>query len=107
MVYKVHQCLEQMSIFGGNSDKTCNLCKSKKTKKDCCKVHFKVLKTDTAQNSDFLKIDVLKYASMLPKVYYFNPSRKILSANNSLVRINAPPNLKEIALFIRDRNFRI
>ncbi len=106
MVFKLHQCLESISIFTGNSDKTCDLCKSEK-KKDCCKTHFKILKTSDAQKADLLQINFLKYIALLPKTEFSEPFSKILTSNFSSVRINAPPENREVALFIRHRNFRI
>lgn len=106
MVYKLHQCLESFSIFAVNSDQTCKLCKTEK-KNDCCKTQFKIVKTSPANKADFLKIDLLKHLALLPKSVYLNPVFKISSTNRSFVRINAPPEKRTLALFIRDCNFRI
>ena len=106
MVYRLHQCLENSSIFAGNSDQTCSFCKTKK-KKDCCKTQFKIVKTSPAHKADLLKIDFIKYVAAVPKTDFLNPAIKIFSANDSSVRKNAPPNTWEVALFIRHCNFRI
>lgn len=106
MVFKLHQCLESISIFTGNSDKTCDLCKSEK-KKDCCKTHFKILKTSDAQKADLLQMNFLKHVALLPKTEFSEPFSKTLTSNCSSVQINAPPEKTKVALFIRDCNFRI
>jgi hypothetical protein len=105
MVFKLHQCLESFSIFAGNSEQTCSICKTKK-KKDCCKTQFKIVKTSPAYKADLLKIDLLKYAAV-PQSIHLNPVFKISSADDSCVRVNAPPDQREVAFFIRDCNFRI
>lgn len=106
MVYKLHQCFESISIFAGNSEKTCNLCKTDK-KKDCCKTQFKILKTSDAQKADLVKIDILKYIALLPKTEFSESFSKLLASDTFSVRINAPPESREVALFIRHGNFRI
>lgn len=106
MVYKLHQCLENISIYAGNSNENCPLCKTKK-KGDCCKTTFKIVKTDAAHHADFLTINLLKYPALLFKTVYLNPLIQTSLAYDSSVLINAPPNYRGVALFIRDCNFRI
>lgn len=106
MVYKLHQCLEKISIYPGNSDENCPLCKTKK-KGDCCKTEFKLVKTNDAQKVDLLQINFIKYVALLPKTESSESFSIILKSNASSVRINAPPETKELALFIRHCNFRI
>ena len=106
MVYELHQCLESISIFAGNSDKTCSLCKAIK-KKDCCKTQFKILIISPAHKADLLKIAFLKYVAVVPKAVYINPVYTTSSTDYSSARINAPPEREDLALFIRDCNFRI
>lgn len=106
MVYKLHQCFENISIYAGNSNENCPLCKTKK-KGDCCKTTFKIVKTDPAHHADLLKIDFLKYRALLPETVYLNPLFQKSLAYDSSVLINAPPNFRGVALFISHCNFRI
>jgi hypothetical protein len=106
MVYKLHQCFENISISAANSDQTCGLCKTKK-KNDCCKTQFKIVKTSPAHKANLLQLDPLKFVAVLPRVSYLNPVFKISSTDNSSVRINAPPDKPAVALFITNCNFRI
>ena len=54
----MHYCMNELSSIGQSSDESCGKCGTK-SKNDCCKTEFKVLKTDTSQKSELLQLSFI------------------------------------------------
>lgn len=106
-VFSLHYCMDNLvSVSLDNQNETCNSCGTN-SKNDCCKTEFKVLKTDFSQKADFLK---LKFWSVnLDAIQHFYKTDNIIFVASGAVsiKINAPPQVRSLPIFIQHCNFRI
>lgn len=105
-VISVHYCMMEMVSVSQKTDDLCSKC-GIKTKKDCCKTEFKVVKFDDSQKSDLLKIDFLKQISKLQIQQFFFVDQSFSATKFTQIQINAPPETWSLPIFINHCNFRI
>ena len=106
MVYNVHYCMNKVITTFSTSSNTCGLC-GKRKMNDCCKDHFKVLKTDSAKKADVSFIADAHFLALVPQIFYVDFLTPVLLRNQFSVAANAPPNRAQLPLFISNCNFRI
>lgn len=105
-VFSVHYCMEELASVNQKVDDICSKC-GVKTKKDCCKTEFKVVKVDDSQKSDLLKIDFLKQIPDVENHTFFFVDRSFSATKFIQIQINAPPENRRVPIFINHCNFRI
>ncbi|WP_146939532.1 HYC_CC_PP family protein [Chryseobacterium hagamense] len=105
-VFSIHYCMNEVASLSRNIEEGCSKC-GVKTKKDCCKTELKVVKVDDSQKSDFLKIDFLKQIPEVSRQDFFLTNRSFSSSEFTRIRINAPPELRPVPIFITHCHFRI
>ena len=102
----VHYCMNELSSIGQSSDESCGKCGTK-SKNDCCKTEFKVLKTDSSQKSELLQLSfVSSFAEVVTHHFEF-PDISYSDSKFSSIKINAPPESWSVPIFIQHCNFRI
>ena len=106
MVYNVHYCLDQILLSSASESKSCDVCGTDE-KKDCCTSEVKILKTDVAQKADITFINDAPLIAIFPETYYSQFILLAVDRNQYSVQVNAPPDKKELPLFISHCNFRI
>ncbi len=108
MVMNIHYCMGKIaSVKMKETDKDgCNRCASK-SKKDCCKNEFKVVKLNVvhekAATNNEIKIPATNYYSLVTA--YLIQDIKISDVNQLLPDI--PPLLPETGIYIKNCVFRI
>jgi hypothetical protein len=105
-VFNVHYCMNELASLSRNAEDVCSKC-GVKAKKDCCKTEIKVVKTDDSQKSDFLKIDFLKQIKEVSRQGFFITDRSFSDSKFTQIRINAPPEIRPVPIFITHCHFRI
>ncbi|MET3535330.1 HYC_CC_PP family protein [Chryseobacterium limigenitum] len=105
-VVSVHYCMMDMVSVSQKTDDLCSKC-GIKTKKDCCKTEIKVVKVDDSQKSNLLKIDFLKQISEIQTHQFFFVDKSFSATKFTQIQINAPPENRQVPLFINHCNFRI
>ncbi|EJL67464.1 HYC_CC_PP family protein [Chryseobacterium populi] len=105
-VFRIHYCMQEMVSVSQKTDDLCSKC-GVKTKKDCCKTEIKIVKVDDLQKSDFLKIDFLKQIAEFKTHEFFFTDQSFSTAKFTQTRINGPPEITSVPIFITHCNFRI
>ncbi|KAA0130074.1 hypothetical protein FY557_02270 [Chryseobacterium sp. SN22] len=105
-VFNVHYCMNELASVSRNTKDVCSKC-GVKTKKDCCKTEIRVVKVDDSQKSDFLKIDLLKQILQVSRQRFFVTDLSFSSSKFTRIRINAPPEIRPVPIFITHCHFRI
>lgn len=105
-VFGVHYCMDELSSITQKMEDVCSKC-GMKTKKDCCKTEFKLVKVDESQKSDFLKIDLLQHISELSSYVFFFLDKSYSATKFTQIQIKAPPEERSVPIFISFCNFRI
>ncbi|WP_294228994.1 hypothetical protein [Chryseobacterium endophyticum] len=105
-VFSVHYCMNELASVSRNAEDVCSKC-GVKTKKDCCKTEIKVVKVDDSQKSDFLKIDLIKQINGITPQKFFFAGPSFSASKFSRIRINAPPEIRPVPIFITHCHFRI
>ncbi len=105
-VFSVHYCMNELASVSRNAEDICSKC-GVKTKKDCCKTEIKVVKVDDSQKSDFLKIDLLKQIYEVSRHEFLVADPSFSATKFLQIRINAPPEIRPVPIFITHCHFRI
>ena len=105
-VFSTHYCMNELVSVGQNVSDTCNICNTK-TKNDCCKTEFKVLKTDQAQKANLLKLSFEPVFIDFIQHYFVTENISFSETQLSSLKIKAPPESRAVPIFIQYCNFRI
>ncbi|WP_295223060.1 hypothetical protein [uncultured Chryseobacterium sp.] len=105
-VFSLHYCMNELASISQKVDDVCSKC-DVKTKKDCCKTEIKIVKIDDSQKSDFLKIDLIKQINGITPQKFFFAGPSFSASKLSRIRINVPPEIRPVPIFITHCNFRI
>ncbi|WP_294283940.1 hypothetical protein [uncultured Chryseobacterium sp.] len=105
-VFSVHYCMKELASVSRSLEDVCSKC-GVKTKKDCCKTEIKLVKVYDSQKSDFLKIDFLKQIQKVSPQEFPVADRSFSNSKFTQTRINAPPEVRPVPIFITHCHFRI
>jgi len=105
-VFSVHYCMEELASVSQKTDDICSKC-GVKTKKDCCKTEIKVVKVDDSQKSDLLKIDFIKQIPETQHQEFFFVDKSFSATKFTQIKINGPPSVRPVPIFIDHCDFRI
>ncbi|WP_300669342.1 hypothetical protein [Soonwooa sp.] len=105
-VFSVHYCMNELASINQTLDEACGKCGTK-SKNDCCKTEFKVLKTDTSQKSELLQLSFISSIAEVVTHHFEFPDISFSDSKFSSIQINAPPESWSVPIFIQHCNFRI
>jgi len=98
--------MNKLASVSRKGEDVCSKC-GVKAKKDCCKTEIKVVKVGDSQKSDFLKIDLMKEIREVFRPEFFVTDRSFSNSKFTQIRINAPPEIRPVPIFITHCHFRI
>lgn len=109
-VVKMHYCVEEVMTCGMNHTppvSSSDECKVVKTP-DCCKTKLELVKTDVAKNAELLQLQLASSFALLPEVSFISQNVLFSEEDKGQDYLNnAPPELRQLPIFILNCNFRL
>ncbi len=105
----VHYCMgEKVGVdFAISSNEKCGKCGMKEKKGGCCKDEHHFYKYENShKNVPNYFLNIFEIVAVTP-IYYFDREFLFYKESTSSYKANAPPDITQPLLYIRNRNFRI